>query len=128
MLRNTVVETDTDKPQEPELLEVVSTTTDGITVVTAAGEIDHSSAGRLVQALDPGGLGERPRVVVDMERVTFIDSSGINVLLAAHRDLTAAGGWLRLANASTYVLRTLQIVGIDTLVPCCGSLGEALTA
>jgi len=123
-----VVETDTDNPHEPELLEVVSTTTDGITVVTATGEIDHGSAGRLVQALDPGGLGERPRVIVDMGHVTFIDSSGINVLLAAHRDLTAADGWLRLAGASAYVLRTLQIVGIDTLVPCCTSLREALSA
>ncbi|MEU1708091.1 STAS domain-containing protein [Streptomyces sp. NPDC005706] len=128
MLRNAVTETDAEHTHEPELLEVVSTTLDGITVVTAAGEIDHGSAGRLVQALDPGGLGERPRVIVDMERVTFIDSSGINVLLAAHRDLTAADGWLRLANASAYVLRTLQIVGIDTLVPCCASLREALTA
>ncbi|MFJ3714286.1 STAS domain-containing protein [Streptomyces sp. NPDC090057] len=128
MLRNAVVETDTDKPQEPELLEVVTSTTDGVTVVSAAGEIDHGSAGRLVRALDVSGLGERPRVIVDMARVTFIDSSGINVLLAAHRDLTAADGWLRLANASAYVLRTLQIVGIDTLVPCCGSVREALTA
>ncbi|MFE3638547.1 STAS domain-containing protein [Streptomyces sp. NPDC059168] len=128
MLRNTVVQTDTDRPKEPELLEVVSTTTDGVTVVTATGEIDHGSVGCLVRALEPGGIGERPRVIVDMERVTFIDSSGINVLLAAHRDLGAAGGWLRLANTSAYVLRTLQIVGIDTLVPCCGSLHEALTA
>ncbi|MET8957515.1 STAS domain-containing protein [Streptomyces sp. NPDC004129] len=112
----------------PELLKVVTTTTDGITVVTAAGEIDHANTGALIQALALDGLGDRPRVVVDMRHVTFMDSSGINALIAAHRDLTQADGWLRLSEVQGSVLRALQIVGLDTLIPCCPSLREALTA
>ncbi|MFG3018857.1 STAS domain-containing protein [Streptomyces sp. NPDC048254] len=107
----------------------MSTATEGITVVTVTGEIDHASAGPLVQALDLGKAGDRPRVVVDVRQVTFTDSSGINVLLTAHRDLTAAAdGWLHLAGVPDSVLRTLQIVGVDAVIPCRTSLREALTA
>ena len=112
---------------QPQPLTVTSTTTDNAAVVTATGEIDHNSAAPLVQALDPGNLGERTRVVIDMRQVTFMDSSGINLLLAAHRDLTPTG-WLRLAGVQESVLRTLKIVGVDMVIDCYPSLREALAA
>ncbi|PKW05330.1 anti-sigma-factor antagonist [Streptomyces sp. 1222.5] len=118
---------ETEHPYQPQPLKVTSTAADGVTVVVVTGEIDHASAGPLIQALDLAGLGERPRVVIDMQHVPFMDSSGINVLLAAHRDLTPLG-WLRLAGVTQSVLRTLQIVGVDTVIDCCPSLREALAA
>ncbi|MFJ5560756.1 STAS domain-containing protein [Streptomyces sp. NPDC093250] len=69
----------------------MATVTDGIHVLTVAGEIDHQTGGTLHQALNVSGTA-RPRVVVDLARVTFMDSSGINVLIIAHRALTEAGG------------------------------------
>ncbi|MEU7061206.1 STAS domain-containing protein [Streptomyces sp. NPDC046197] len=83
----------------------MSTATDGVTVVTVTGEIDHTSTGPLIQALDLGALGARPHAVVDMRHVTFMDSSGINVLLAARLNLASTGGWLRLADAQDSVMR-----------------------
>ncbi|MFD8371522.1 STAS domain-containing protein [Streptomyces sp. NPDC059688] len=115
---------ETENAHGPELLTVASTATDGTTVVTVTGEIDHTTAAPLIHALDLGEL----RVVVDMRHVTFMDSSGINVLLVAHRELTQADGWLRLAGVPTSVLRTLQIVGIDAVIPCYIDLHEALEA
>ncbi|MFE5220453.1 MULTISPECIES: STAS domain-containing protein [unclassified Streptomyces] len=117
---------ETGNGREPEPLRVAVTATVGVTVVTVAGEIDHASAGPLLEALDPGRLGASLRVVVDMRQVSFIDSSGINVLLAAHRDLTP-NGWLRLAGMQASVMRTLEIVGVDSVIPCYTSLREALT-
>ncbi|WP_225828554.1 STAS domain-containing protein [Streptomyces naphthomycinicus] len=119
---------ETEKAQGLELLTVVSTITDGITVLTATGEMDHTSTGRLAQALKTGGLGGPPYVVVDLGHVTFIDSSGINVLLTAHRGLAEADGWLRLARVPDSVMRTLEIVGIDAVIPCYPGLREALAA
>ena len=118
---------ETGNAYQPEPLTVTSTTTDNATVLAVAGEIDHNSADPLIHALDPGNLGERTHVVIDMRQVTFMDSSGINVLLNAHRELTPAG-WLRLAGVQGAVLRTLQIVGVDTVIPCYPSLPEALAA
>ncbi|MFF8867563.1 STAS domain-containing protein [Streptomyces sp. NPDC015139] len=118
---------ETENVYQPEPLTVTSTTADGTTVVAVSGEIDHNSAGPLIQALDLGELGSPPRVVIDMRDVTFMDSSGINVLLTAHRDLTPAG-WLRLAGAQNSVMRTLELVGVDSVIPCYPSLTDALTA
>ncbi|MFC9284631.1 STAS domain-containing protein, partial [Streptomyces collinus] len=57
---------------------------------------------------------------------TFMDSSGINILIAAHRTLTDTGGHLHLARPTQTVLRTLQIVGIDTVIDCHTTLPQAL--
>ncbi|SEE67662.1 anti-anti-sigma factor [Streptomyces sp. 2231.1] len=111
----------------PQPLKVVSTATDGITVITVTGEIDHNSAAPLVHALEPDAVAAH-RVVVDMRHVAFMDCSGINVLLAAHRDLTTAGGWLRLAGVQNSVLRILHLVGLDTVIGCHPSLHDALNA
>ncbi|MGW2836067.1 STAS domain-containing protein [Streptomyces sp. NPDC001286] len=107
-------------------LSVVATTTDGIRVLTLAGEIDHHTGDTLRQALAPSGTA-RPRIVIDMHLVTFMDSSGINILIAAHQTLSQADGWLRLAAVGTTVKRTLSIVGVDALIDCHHTLHQALT-
>ncbi|KUN79926.1 anti-anti-sigma factor [Streptomyces bungoensis] len=94
--------------------------------MTAAGEIDHQTGDTLAQALDVSGA-PRPRVVVDLGQVTFMDSSGINVLITAHRTLTEAGGWLRLARPGQSVQRVLRLVGIDAVIDCHETLHQALT-
>ncbi|MER6186104.1 STAS domain-containing protein [Streptomyces sp. NPDC001652] len=118
--------TDTGQAAQPDRLTVLSTTTDGIRVLTLTGEIDHDTGQPLRQALDTSET-PRPRIVVDLSRVTFMDSTGINILIAAHRSLTEAGGWIRLAAPTEAVLRTLQIVGVDTVIDCRETLRQALS-
>ncbi|MGR6968251.1 STAS domain-containing protein [Streptomyces cynarae] len=117
---------DTGKAHQPDHLSVVTTATDGIHVLTVAGEIDHDTAPPLQQALDLSRLGSPPRVVLDMRQVTFMDSAGINLLVAAHHATTQAGGWLRLASAQDAVMRTLRIVELDTVINCYPTLRDAL--
>ncbi|MEV0981820.1 STAS domain-containing protein [Streptomyces sp. NPDC049915] len=111
---------------QPGQLSVTASTAGGIQVLTLAGEIDHHTGDTLRQALDPT-VTPSPRVVVDMRQVTFMDSSGINILITAHQALTQAGGWLRLASVGHAVMRTLQLVGIDTLIDTHETLDQALT-
>ncbi|MFC4333228.1 STAS domain-containing protein [Streptomyces andamanensis] len=108
---------------QPVGLSVTATTCDDVRVLTLAGEIDHDTGETLRRALDAPGPS---RVAVDMRQVTFMDSSGINLLLNGHQAATAAGGWLRLAAPSPTVLRTLQIVGIDEVIGCHATLHDAL--
>ncbi|MEU3342221.1 STAS domain-containing protein [Streptomyces sp. NPDC006668] len=104
-------------------LSVVSTHADGILVLSLAGEIDHDTGPILRQALSDAD----PRIVVDLSQVTFMDSTGINILIAAHNALAQAGGWLRLAAPTRTVLRTLQIVGVDAVIDCRETLRQALS-
>ncbi|MFD5268833.1 STAS domain-containing protein [Streptomyces sp. NPDC058335] len=117
---------DTGQAAQPGQLSVVSTATDGIRVLTLAGEIDHDTGQALRQALDTSGI-LRPRIVVDLSRVTFMDSTGINIFVAAHRTLTEADGWIRLAAPGEAVMRTLQIVGVDAVIDCRETLRQALS-
>jgi stage II sporulation protein AA (anti-sigma F factor antagonist) len=117
---------DTGQAEQPGQLSVVCTATDGIRVLTLAGEIDHDTGQALRQALDASGA-PRPRIVVDLSRVTFMDSTGINIFIAAHRTLTEAGGWIRLAAPGEAVMRTLQIVGVDAVIDCRETLRQALS-
>ncbi|MEU6602888.1 STAS domain-containing protein [Streptomyces flaveolus] len=106
-------------------LSVVATATDGIRVLTLAGEIDHHTGDALRQALDTSHT-PRPRVVVDMRQVTFMDSSGINIFIAAHQALSEAGGWLRLAAVGASVMRIISLVGVDAVIDCRETLRQAL--
>ncbi|MCS0603742.1 STAS domain-containing protein [Streptomyces sp. LP11] len=109
----------------PGPLSVTSAMRGDIRVLTVSGEIDRDTGGTLREALD-ASTTTHPRVVADFQRVSFMDSSGISILLTAHRALTAAGGWLRLAAPSEFIWRTVRIVGLDTVVDCFPTLGEAL--
>ncbi|MFJ9150480.1 STAS domain-containing protein [Streptomyces sp. NPDC102270] len=102
------------------------TDADGITVLGLDGEIDHQSVGGLTRALAPAGASAERRVVIDLSRVTFMDSSGVNALIAAFQAARATGGWLRLVVVPGAVLRTLQLVGLDTVIPFHPTLEDAL--
>ncbi|MFJ5879143.1 STAS domain-containing protein [Streptomyces sp. NPDC093088] len=117
--------TKTEKTDPSGRLSAVVTATDGIHVVSLSGEIDHSTGDTLRQALAFPDT-PRPRVIADMRQVAFMDSSGINILITAHRTLTEAGGWLRLAGTTTAVMRTISIVGLDTVIDCHDTLTQAL--
>jgi stage II sporulation protein AA (anti-sigma F factor antagonist) len=101
------------------------TTADGVHVVAPAGDIDHTTAGAFHQALTPPD-GSAPHTVVDFREVTFIDSSGINILVAANNAARSQGGWLRLAHAPAPVLDLLRIVGLDAILPLHPTLEDAL--
>ncbi|KPI22744.1 anti-sigma-factor antagonist [Actinobacteria bacterium OV320] len=102
---------------------------DGVLVVTVHGEIDHNVKDTLSLALTlEDGMTPPLRIVADLSGVTFMDSSGINVFIAAHLRVSQAQGWLRIAGAQETVLRLLQMVGVDTFIPCHPTVEQALNA
>ncbi|MGW0338134.1 STAS domain-containing protein [Streptomyces sp. NPDC003011] len=101
---------------------------DGIEIVTLSGQIDYSIRDHLHYALLPPDGARPPRTVVDLSGVTFIDSTGINALIAAHRAATTAHGWLRLAAPQEPVLHLLRLLGVDLVIPCYPALRQALSA
>lgn len=108
-------------------LAVTLTSTHGIGVLATVGELDLSTTTILRHALDQAA-STHPRIVVDLHELTFIDSTGMNVLIATYQSLTQAGGWLRLAAPTDTVLRTLQLIGLPTVIDCHTTLHDALTS
>ncbi|GHH66124.1 anti-anti-sigma factor [Streptomyces umbrinus] len=108
-------------------LSIGHTTIDGIRVVTLHGEIDYTVKHALTEALMPRHAAPQ-RTIVDLSGVTFMDSSGINIFIAAHQAATDRQAWLRIAGAQESVRRVLQLVGLDQLIPCYPTLEQALAA
>ncbi|KAB1978871.1 STAS domain-containing protein [Streptomyces triticiradicis] len=111
---------------QPARLSITQTTVDGIRVLAVAGELDADNVGTLRQALRVGEDSAPALTVLDLGAVTFMDSSAVNVLVAANRDATAAGGRLRMAALSEPVRRVVEIVGLDTIIACYPTLAQAL--
>ncbi|GAA2573645.1 MULTISPECIES: STAS domain-containing protein [Streptomyces] len=112
----------------PERLLITRTTTGGgVGVVVLAGEVDLDGSGRLRDAL-LSSVESAPGTVVDFGEVGFLDSSGINVLISAHRAAESLGVWFRIAAPRDAVDRVLRLVGVDALIPCYPSVEEALAA
>jgi anti-sigma B factor antagonist len=97
-------------------------------VLTVAGEVDLATApqlqAKLVDLVDDGVGG----VVVDLTPVAFMDSTGLGVLLAAHRRAQAGGPAIRLVCPEGPVLRVLRLTGLVQILPVHSSLAEAVGA
>ncbi|MGW3661869.1 STAS domain-containing protein [Streptomyces sp. NPDC005141] len=114
-----------DNAERPARLSVAETPAAGIRVLVLSGEIDTDNVDLLRQALRIDGNG-RAQLVLDFSAVTFMDSSGVNVLVAAHRDAASGDGWIRMAALTAPVQRVVEIVGLDTIIACYPTLPQAL--
>ncbi|MEY7974855.1 STAS domain-containing protein [Streptomyces pilosus] len=103
-------------------------TVDGVGVVSVCGEIDHDVKDQLRTALLVQDDAAPALIVAELSGVTFMDSGGINVLVAAHVRMRAAGGLLCIAGARPRVRFVLEVAGLDTVIPCHPGVEQALAA
>jgi anti-sigma B factor antagonist len=88
----------------------------GRVIMSLGGEIDLYTAPRLHGELDSILAGDAPaQIVVDMSGVEFCDSTGMNVLLGAHRRARELGGDLELAAPRPTIRKILQVTGLETV-------------
>ena len=97
-------------------------------VVALPAEIDVASAGLVGQQLGAALAPGVKTVIADMSATRFCDSSGISVLVRAHKQAAANQAQLRLVVHSTVVLRSLRLVQMDCLLPIYPTLSQALAA
>lgn len=89
----------------------------GLTIALS-GEIDHHAARAMMSELDEA-IAERlpPKLTLDLSGVTFMDSSGIAVLLRALRQMERHGGALLAVNIPAQARRVLDAAGVGRLIP-----------
>ncbi|MGW7584716.1 STAS domain-containing protein [Kitasatospora sp. NPDC054768] len=81
--------------------------------VRVCGEIDLDTAADLRRELSRALVDHR-QVVLDLSQVTFMDCSGLNVLLEARNQADRNGGHLALRGISRPVARLLELTGLTT--------------
>ena len=94
-------------------LEITTERDEGVCTMTLQGEVDVYTAPRLkesiVELIDSGCT----RILVDLEGVGFIDSSGLGVLVGGLRRAKERDGTIRLVCTRDNVLKIFRITGLD---------------
>jgi anti-sigma B factor antagonist len=86
---------------------------DPASILPLEGEIDLHVAPRLESSLARITKQRPPHVVVDLSGVTFIDSSGLAVLIRAMQDVQNYGGKLSLAGISAEIRSIFEMARLD---------------
>ncbi len=85
--------------------------------ITLTGEMDLSNAGEVEHELLHAEATDVGAIVIDLSGLTFMDSTGIRLLIAADARSRADSCRLSLTRPPAQVLRVLCIAGIDELLP-----------
>jgi anti-sigma B factor antagonist len=101
---------------------------DGIEVVTVEGQIDIYTAPRLRELLvDLAGKG-RCQLIVDLDKIGFLDSTGLGVLVGALKRVRPHDGWLDLVCTQDRILNIFKITGLTKVFGIYQSVDQAIAA
>ena len=110
-------------------LKITSREVDGVVVLALEGRIVLGEETIALRDKVKGLLGEGKRkIVLDLQNVTMIDSSGLGAMVTAHSSAKAAGATLRLCNLGTRTNELLQMTRLLTVFEVSGSEAEAVNA
>lgn len=99
-----------------------------VTVVDVNGELIVGNRHELKDSvLHRLGEGDR-KFVIDFERTSYIDSSGLGVLVSLSKKIRESGGTLRLAGLNADLRTLFELTKLDTLFQIDDSRASALTA
>ena len=95
-------------------------------VVTAAGEIDAATADTVADAVTGALADGYQQVLLDFARVTFIDSTGLGVLVKSHRAAESAGARFAVVHPTPQTRKLIRVLGLDQLLHIYDSHEQAL--
>lgn len=96
------------------------------TVLHVAGELDVASSGRVREQVALLLSEGRTDLVVDLTDVTFLDSTGLGLMVGTLKRVRLAGGRLVLVVPSESVLKVFRVTGLDQVLTLHDSLEDAL--
>ncbi len=89
----------------------------GAAIAVIKGEIDHHTAKSLRAELDKFVITMQPETLaIDLGNITFMDSSGIGLIIGRYKLLKECGGKLEIRRPQPYIRRVLKLAGIDRIV------------
>ena len=99
----------------------------GVTVIAPTGRLDVAGAPALKDAVSEAVKNGQPRLVIDLEGVSFVDSTGLGSVIAALKQVRTSNGDLRLAAPNQQVRVVLELTTLDRVFPYYATVEDALT-
>lgn len=107
-------------------MEIETNEIDGVQVVDLIGKLDTITSPdaetKINELLNAGAQ----KMVINLERIDYLSSSGLRVFLGAAKKMMATGGKVALCNPNALVSEILQHSGFDTILEIKPTLKEAL--
>lgn len=97
----------------------------GVAVYRIVGRLDALTSPHLESAVGSVLSGGNPRIIFDMEEVTFISSAGIRVVLKTAKQAAAAKGGLAIFGLQSAVNEVFEISGLQKFIPITSDGREA---
>jgi anti-sigma B factor antagonist len=98
---------------------------DGWAVLSLGGELDLTTAPRLREHVVRTVVEGQPRVVLDLQGVEFVDSTGLGVLVGLLKRTRSQGGDLRLVSTRSAMHKLLELTALDRALPLAATVDEA---
>jgi anti-anti-sigma factor len=96
-------------------------------VISATGEIDAGNADEVGAAVEAALADGQRRILLDFAQVTFIDSSGLGMLVRSHRQAEAAQATFAVVRPSVHTRKLIRVLGLDQLLAVYDTEEEALS-
>jgi anti-anti-sigma factor len=96
------------------------------TVLSCEGRLTMAGAPMLRSAIDEEVTDGRVHLVVDLAGTSFVDSSGLGVLVAGLKRTRQAGGDLRIASAQEQVRLVLELTNLERILQPFDTVGDAV--
>ena len=109
-------------------LSLKSRTQGPFQVIEVGGEVDVYTAPKLRESIVSAVDGGNNRLIVDVERVDFLDSTGLGVLVGSLKRVRSEGGSLDIVCTHERILKIFDITGLDKVFGLHASVDDAIAA
>ena len=99
----------------------------GLVVCHVTGEIDINTSPEIKKALDKLLAKKSPKIVINLSKVNYVDSSGLATLVEILKNMRSYGGRVRLTNLSSKVKSLFEITKLDKLFEIIAEEDEAVS-
>lgn len=98
-------------------------------VVSINGELDHHSAEYIRQRLDAEIIKSTTKnIIFDMENVSFMDSSGVGVIMGRYKNIQKLNGKVAIASVNNQIKRIFDMSGILKFIPNYDNIDKAISS
>jgi len=87
----------------------------GLMVCRIDGEIDINTAPDIKRAFDRLVSKKEPKIIINLSRVTYVDSSGLATLVEVLKNMRAYGGRMKLTNMAPKIKSLFEITKLEKL-------------
>jgi anti-anti-sigma factor len=107
-------------------MNISSTTIESVSVVRLEGNLDTNTSSEAQDSLNKLIDEGASKILVNFDKVDFVSSSGLRILLATAKRLSGTGGNLRISNLNETVTEVFEISGFSTILSVFPTEDEAL--